>query len=100
MLFRRFDLIDISRQALANSVSLMYKLAVKSFGEKDRPGFVQYSGIFMNLLQDLDKVLSTDPHFMLGPWLESAKSLGANDEQKKLLEFNARNQVPRVELFA
>ena len=30
---------------------------------------------------------------MLGPWLEMAKALGRNDEEKALYEYNARNQV-------
>ena len=30
---------------------------------------------------------------MLGPWLEMAKDLGRNDEEKALYEYNARNQV-------
>lgn len=30
---------------------------------------------------------------MLGPWLEQAKSLGKTEMEKKLYEFNARNQI-------
>jgi alpha-N-acetylglucosaminidase len=91
--FLRFDLVDISRQFLANLATGQYKEAMKSFGEKDRDGFVDKSNSFLQILRDLDRMLSTDSHFMLGPWLESAKRLGSDDAEKKLLEFNARNQV-------
>ncbi len=91
--FLRFDLVDISRQFLANLATGQYKEAMKSFGEKDRDGFVDKSNSFLQILRDLDRMLSTDSHFMLGPWLESAKRLGSDDAKKKLLEFNARNQV-------
>ena len=40
-----------------------------------------------------EELLSTDSRFMLGPWLEMAKALGRNDEEKALYEYNARNQV-------
>lgn len=33
---------------------------------------------------------------MLGPWIESAKKLGSDDNTRNLLEFNARNQVRDV----
>jgi len=36
---------------------------------------------------------SLDSHFLLGSWTEAGKKIGANDEEKALLEFNARNQV-------
>jgi hypothetical protein len=85
--------VDISRQFLANLATGQYKEAMKSFGEKDRDGFVDKSNSFLQILRDLDRMLSTDSHFMLGPWLESAKRLGSDDAKKKLLEFNARNQV-------
>ena len=32
-------------------------------------------------------------NFLLGPWLESAKALATNDGEKKIYEFNARNQI-------
>jgi hypothetical protein len=91
--FLRFDLVDISRQFLANLATDQYKEAMKSFGEKDRDGFVDKSNSFLQILRDFDRMLSTDSHFMLGPWLESAKRLGSDDAEKNLLEFNARNQV-------
>ena len=30
---------------------------------------------------------------MLGPWLEAAKALATNEEEARLYEFNARNQI-------
>ena len=49
--------------------------------------------VFIDLLRDLEDVLSTNKYFLLGPWLESAKALAANDVEAKLYEFNARNQI-------
>ncbi len=32
-----------------------------------------------DLLMDMDTLLCTDSHWLLGPWLEAAKALGTND---------------------
>ena len=49
--------------------------------------------VFIDLLKDMEMILSTNEHFLLGPWLESAKALATNEKEKKLYEFNARNQI-------
>ena len=51
------------------------------------------SEVFIDLLKDLEKILRSNKNFLLGPWLESAKSLSTNEEDKKNYEFNARNQI-------
>ena len=47
----------------------------------------------LNLLEGMDVLLGTDPHFLLGNWLEAAKAIGTTDDEKKLYEYNARNQI-------
>lgn len=49
--------------------------------------------VFLDILQDLDRILATNKNFLLGPWLESAKALATNSRERKLYEFNARNQI-------
>ena len=49
--------------------------------------------VFIDLLKDMEEILSTNKNFLLGPWLESAKALATNEEEKKIYEFNARNQI-------
>ena len=49
--------------------------------------------VFTDLLKDLESILSTNENFMIGPWLESAKALSTNEQEKKQYEFNARNQI-------
>ena len=47
----------------------------------------------LGLLADLDTLLASDEHFLLGRWLEDAKALGTTEAEKQLYEYNARNQV-------
>lgn len=48
---------------------------------------------FLRLSADIDDLLATDDNFLLGKWLEDAKAVGANEYERMLYEFNARNQV-------
>ena len=44
-------------------------------------------------LDDLDEILSTDPNFMLGPWIAAARSWGTTTAESDLHEWNAREQL-------
>jgi len=52
-----------------------------------------YSGELLELLLSIDKLLSTDEHFLLGVWLDSAKNLSTSQQERRLYEYNARNQI-------
>ena len=40
-----------------------------------------------------DELFASDEHYLLGRWVSAAKAMGANDDEKKLMEFNARTQI-------
>ena len=41
-----------------------------------------------------DELYASDGHYLLGRWLAAARAMGGDDEgERKLLEFNARNQL-------
>ena len=42
---------------------------------------------------ELDRLLSSDAHFLLGAWLEQARSLGLDEQEAQLYDLNARNQI-------
>ena len=44
-------------------------------------------------ISDADALFASDEHYLLGKWIETAKAFGTSDDEKKLLEFNARTQV-------
>jgi len=89
----RYDLIDISRQSLQLISNLFYADLVSSYQKKAIDSFKVASRSLLTLLLDMDVLLSTDKHFLLGHWLEDAKALGINDMEKALYEYNARNQL-------
>ena len=47
----------------------------------------------LGLMSDVETLLASDEHFLLGRWLEDAKTQATNDAEKQLYEYNARNQL-------
>ena len=103
-LFSRFDIVDITRQVLANLAAFVHQHAIKALNEGDFPVYIENMGLFFQLLWDLDDLLCSHDKFLLGTWLDLAKNIeGATPEESHLYEFNARNQVtlwgPRGEIL-
>jgi len=88
-----FDLVDLTRQALANIAPLWFHRAEQAYREGDIQLLHENGLVFTDLLKDMNKVLATNKNFLLGPWLESAKALATNKQEARLYEFNARNQI-------
>ena len=89
----RYDVVDITRQVLANYALPLQKKWVNAFKAKDSLSFAKYSKQFLQLISDMDALLATRKDFMLGPWLASARSCGKTNEEKALYERNARDLI-------
>ncbi|XP_076164710.1 N-acetyl-alpha-glucosaminidase isoform X2 [Ptiloglossa arizonensis] len=98
----RHDVIDLTRQALQLRADELYTILIKSFVEKNVDTFKSAAKAFMELFDDLESILASGKAFLLGSWLEGAKNLATNDAEKRLYEYNARNQItlwgPRGEI--
>lgn len=86
----RHDLVFIARQALNEQASALHRKALAAYNARDAAAHRKAVAEFMQLLGDLDELLGTDPNFLLGSWLEDAKRWGRTDEEKAILEWNAR----------
>jgi len=89
----RYDLVDVGRQVLQDVSFSMYKEIVSAYSTKNATKCSAAIASLLRLLADLDKLLASDEHFLLGKWLEEAKALGTNEAERVLYEFNARNQI-------
>ena len=47
----------------------------------------------IQILVDMDTLLASDSHFLLGNWIESAKAKATNGYELDLYEWNARLQL-------
>ncbi|XP_051117380.1 alpha-N-acetylglucosaminidase [Andrographis paniculata] len=89
----RYDLVDLARQSLSKLANEVYLDAIYAFWDKNVSALSLHSSKFLRLIEDIDELLATDDNFLLGPWLEDAKKLGMNADEKKQYEWNARTQV-------
>ena len=89
----RYDLVDVTRQVLADYASILQQKAASRYQAGDVEGFKAASEEFLGLIDDMDKLLGTRCEFLLGRWLDDARSIGHTDQEKDLYEHNARNQI-------
>lgn len=89
----RYDLVDITRQVLADYANKLEPKVMAAYRAKNLAAFNRYSGQFLQLLDDMDKLLATRKEFLLGSWLQSARANGITSQEKNLYELNARDLV-------
>lgn len=88
-----YDLVDITRQALANYALPLQKKWVDAYHQKNIAGFKRYSREYVQLISDIDALLATRKDFLLGPWLADARKQGNTTAEKDLYERNARDLI-------
>ncbi|QEM09029.1 alpha-N-acetylglucosaminidase [Mucilaginibacter rubeus] len=89
----QYDLVDVTRQVLANYASPLQQKMAQAYQNKDQQQFKLYSSQFLELMDDMDALLSTCKDFLLGKWINEARANGVTDKEKNLYEFNARDLV-------
>lgn len=87
----RYDLVDVTRQVLANYADTLQRQFAKAYVAKDTVLFQQKIEQFLTVIDDLETLLATHPDFLLGRWLQAAKSWERSPEERGLYERNARN---------
>ncbi|XP_058128418.1 alpha-N-acetylglucosaminidase [Anopheles ziemanni] len=89
----KHDLVDVTRQLLQNTADALYLTLMADYKRRDVTRFRGHATLFLELLFDLDRLLLTNEHFLLGPFLESAKSFGETSLERQKYEYNARVQL-------
>ncbi|EED15329.1 alpha-N-acetylglucosaminidase, putative [Talaromyces stipitatus ATCC 10500] len=91
-----FDLVDMSRQVLANAFIPVYENLISTYNTSN-PSSTKLQTIgaeLIGILQALDTVLATNKNFKLSTWLSAARaSAGSQHNIEDFLEYNARNQI-------
>lgn len=88
-----YDLVDLTRQVLANYALPLQQQVATAFAQKDREAFQRYATEFLGLIEDMDQLLATRKDFLLGPWVHDARQWGTNEEEKRIFEKNAKNLI-------
>ena len=69
-----YDLVEVTREVLENLLDQQYSASMEAYYRNDSAAFHHYSASFTSLIKDLDDLLASNSRFMLGTWLEKAKS--------------------------
>jgi alpha-N-acetylglucosaminidase len=89
----QYDLVDITRQVLANYALVVHKKFVAAYEDKDSTAFKKYSSEFLQIITDMDALVGTRKDFLLGQWIADARSFGNNASEKALYERNAKDLI-------
>ena len=89
----QYDLVDLTRQVLANYALPVQQQITLAYQRNDKDDFEKYSTEFIELIDDMDRLLATRKDFLLGPWIADARSWGETEEEKALYEQNARDLI-------
>jgi len=87
----RHDLVDVTRQALSNQSRVLLPQIKVAYEARDTERFRALTTAWMDDLALLDRLLATDPNFLLGRWLMHAKSTVRNDAEAAQLEYDQRS---------
>lgn len=86
----RYDVVDFTRQVLADAGTACHRQIVTAFEQKDRVRVAELTKIMLGLFDDMDAILGTRREFLLGPWLHDARAWGTTPAESDLCEYNAR----------
>jgi len=89
----RYDLVDITRQVLANYAMPLQQKWVLAYLQHDVAGYDKYTKEFLELMDDMDVLLATRKDFLLGRWIADARRCGVDEAEKDLYEKNARGLI-------
>ena len=91
----QFDLVDITRQVLTDHFNeTLYQLSAAVVSAPiDRAKVSRITKELLATIDDLDRILGTHPSFMLGTWINEARSWGTTDAERDHYEWSARNQI-------
>ncbi|MCL2119960.1 MAG: alpha-N-acetylglucosaminidase C-terminal domain-containing protein [Planctomycetaceae bacterium] len=84
------DLVDLTRQILSHYMWKLYPHVIAAHLHGDQELFDSLSKRFLELFDDMDKVLSTRKEFMVGNWIEMHRKWGQNEAQKNYYEKFAK----------
>ncbi|WP_306323501.1 MULTISPECIES: alpha-N-acetylglucosaminidase [unclassified Streptomyces] len=89
----KYDLVDVTRQALAHRSRQLLPQLKAAYADKDRATFTTLSTLWLNLMRLSDDVTGTNSAFLLGPWVQDARNLATNDTERAEFERCAKTLI-------
>jgi alpha-N-acetylglucosaminidase len=89
----RSDCVEAFRQLFNDYGVQIYEQLSEAYAARDSAAFAELAEVFLEVLSDCDRVYSCGEYTLFGRWIAAARSKGANQAEKDLLERNARQLV-------
>lgn len=92
------DIADVVRQTLTDSTYFLIKDIAASYRKGDKAAFRKQYNTFLDIMRDLDRLLSQIDLFKLQTWTDSARNIcdeipGTTDADRDWMEWNARTLI-------
>ncbi len=84
------DLVVVTKQVLDNLIIPVREKINQAYQTKNTAELQKQTEIFLGIMDDLDRLLATQPEFLLGKWLDDARAFGRDSASKAYYEKNAR----------
>ena len=93
-----YDFIDVVRQAMVDYAAQLLPLIKAAYDSKNTAEYTRLYELYLQLMLDLDTMLSYDENFKLERWTSLARNIadevdGTTTNDRNWLEWNARTQV-------
>ncbi|MBQ2808789.1 MAG: alpha-N-acetylglucosaminidase C-terminal domain-containing protein [Bacteroidaceae bacterium] len=93
-----YDFIDVVRQAMVDYAAQLLPLIKTAHESGDNAEYTRLYQLYLQLMLDLDEMLSYDENFKLERWTSLARNIagevsGTTENDRNWLEWNARTQV-------
>lgn len=89
----QYDLVNVVRQVLSNLAAPLCQECICAYENKTPDAFKEAASAYLQLILDMDALLGARAEFLLGRWIAEARRWAANDDEARLYEWNARNQI-------
>lgn len=84
------DLVVVTKQILDNLIIPLRNKINAAYQNKDTTELNKQTSIFLEIMDDQDRLLATEPEFLLGKWIADARAFGTDAASKAYYEKNAR----------
>jgi len=86
----RHDVVDVARQTLANHARVLLPQIKAAWGVKDARRLHALATEWLGDMALLDRLLASDPDFLLGNWLAPARADAGNQAEAAQFEYDQR----------
>ncbi len=87
----QFDLVDVTRQVLANDARRQLPLIKAAYDARDRPAFQARAAEWLRSMAMEDRLLRTNEYFLLGRWFSYVPAWAHNPADLQKLEYDAHS---------